>query len=253
MGAHSAARAAAARLSTGGLDLEPAERALPAMDVPAAIGAGDALRGLARSIRSRYTGALAFEDDTGIRRVVFRDGDFVTAASGIEAESLVGFLGQRGDLSPDAARLARKLPQFGRHAGAALIAHGHLRQEELWTVLRAHAEWILARIVAMTRGAASVEKQVPPRLQGRALRIRRRDGRRGARRDRPALRDASRRPGTPRRRARLSSGPVPTRRCSANARFPMPNRRWSTTPRARDSTKCWPAPTRWTSQRCSTR
>jgi hypothetical protein len=147
------------------VDPYAAERAPASLEIPAAIGRGDALRALALAIRARFSGALAFEDDTGIRRAVLRDGDFVTAASGIESEWLVGFLAQRGDLSPDAARLARKLPQFGRHAGAALIAHGHLRQDDLWPVLRAHAEWLLARMVTMTRGAASIEKQIPPRLQ----------------------------------------------------------------------------------------
>ncbi len=138
----------------------------PELDIPGALGRGDAVRALARAIRTRYAGALAFEDAAGIRRVVFRDGDFVTAASGIEGESLVAFMTKRGDLSADAAaRLGRKLPQFGRHAGAALIAHGHLRQDELWPALRAHAEWLIGRIIEIERGAASLEGQVPGRLQ----------------------------------------------------------------------------------------
>ena len=137
----------------------------PALEIPVTMGALDAFRALAKAIRSRYTGALAFEEPAGIRRVVLRDGDFVTAASGADAESLAGFLAGRGDLSPEAARQARKLPQFGRHAGAALIAHGHLRQDDLWPVLRAHAEWILGRIANMSQGSASVERQIPPRLQ----------------------------------------------------------------------------------------
>lgn len=64
-----------------------------------------------------------------------------------------------------AARIGRKLPQFGRHAGAALIAQGHLRQDDLWPVLRAHAEWLVGRIVLLTNGAVSVEADVPVRLQ----------------------------------------------------------------------------------------
>jgi hypothetical protein len=116
-------------------------------------------------VRARYTGALAFEDGAGIRRVLFRDGDFVTAASGVDGESLVEFLTQRGDLPDEvAARIARKLPQFGRHAGAALIAQGHLRQDDLWPVLRAHAEWLVARIVLLTRGAVSLEADAPARM-----------------------------------------------------------------------------------------
>jgi hypothetical protein len=96
---------------------------------------------------------------------VLRDGDFVTAASGAQGESLLAFLAARGMLPADAAtRLGHRLPQFGRHAGAALIAHGHLRQDELWPVLRAHAEWIVGHVIAMTGGASSLEP-VPPRLQ----------------------------------------------------------------------------------------
>jgi hypothetical protein len=147
--------------------LSPPElRATPQLDIPASLGEGDAVRAFARVVRARYTGALAFEDATGIRRVLFRDGDFVTAASGAEGESLVAFLTQRGDLPADAAaRIGRKLPQFGRHAGAALIAQGHLRQDDLWPVLRAHAEWLVGRIVLLATGAVSVEADVPVRLQ----------------------------------------------------------------------------------------
>ncbi len=135
------------------------------IDIPSALRVGDAVRVLARAVRARYSGAIAFEDDAGIRRVVLRDGDFVIAASGIDGESLVAFLSQRGDISGEAAaRIGRKLPQFGRHAGAALIAQGHLRQEDLWPALRAHAEWIITRIVGLARGGASLERVVPPRL-----------------------------------------------------------------------------------------
>ncbi len=142
------------------------QRVASPLDIPPSLGEGDAVRAFARVVRTRYTGALAFEDATGIRRVLFRDGDFVTAASGADGESLVAFLTQRGDLPSDAAaRIGRKLPQFGRHAGAALIAQGHLRQDDLWPVLRAHAEWLVGRIVVLTSGAVSVEADVPVRLQ----------------------------------------------------------------------------------------
>jgi hypothetical protein len=146
------------------LEPPPGKNRLP--DVPVVLGAGDGMRALARSIAARFTGAVAFEDDAGIRRVVFRDGDFVTAASSAEGESLVGFLAQRGDLSAEVVqRVARRLPPFGRHAGAALVAQGHLRQDELWSVLRAHAEWLLGRVVSISRGGASLEHDVPQRLQ----------------------------------------------------------------------------------------
>lgn len=143
----------------------PVERAaLP--DIPVSLGVGGGLRALARCVASRYTGAIALEDTVGIRRVVFRDGDFVTAASSAESETLVAFLVQRGDLGGDGVqRLARRVPPFGRHAGAALVAQGHLRQDELWTVLRAHAEWLLGKITDLAAGAASLEREVPQRLQ----------------------------------------------------------------------------------------
>jgi hypothetical protein len=135
-------------------------------EVPAALGPGDAVRVLAHLVRVRYSGAVAFEDPAGIHRVVLREGDFVTAASGVEQESLLGFLVQRGALAPEAAaRLGRRIPQFGRHAGAALIAHGQLRQDELWPVLRAHAEWLIGRTLTIERGAASLESEVPVRLK----------------------------------------------------------------------------------------
>jgi hypothetical protein len=142
----------------------PDRGALP--DIPVTLGAGGGLRALARAVAARFTGAVAFEDGTGIRRVVFRDGDFVTAASSAESEALVAFLAQRGDLSAEAAhRVGRRVPPFGRHAGAALVAQGHLRQDELWSVLRAHAEWLLAKVTDLQGGAASLEREVPQRLQ----------------------------------------------------------------------------------------
>jgi hypothetical protein len=150
-------------------EFEPPPASMPALDVklevPAVLGSGDAVVALARAVRARFSGAIAFEDAGGIRRVVFRDGDFVTAASGAPGEALIEFLAQRGDLSQEAvAKLGRKLPQFGRHAGAALIAQGHLRQDELWNVLRAHAEWIIARVAVVERGGASAEHDIPARL-----------------------------------------------------------------------------------------
>jgi hypothetical protein len=135
------------------------------LELPATLRAGEAIRCLALAVRSRYTGAVAFEDPDGIRRVVFRDGDFVTAATSVDAESLVACLTERGNLPADAAgKLGRKLPLFGRHAGAALIAHGFLQQDELWPVLRSHAEWLIGRIARLERGETGVEAEVPARL-----------------------------------------------------------------------------------------
>jgi hypothetical protein len=135
------------------------------VQIPTSLGPKDATLIVARLIRARYSGSLALENDDGIRRLVFRDGDFVTAASSAEGESLVAFLISRGALARNlATALERKLPPFGRHAGAALVAHGHLRQDELWPVLRAHAEWIVGRALEMQQGVASLEQDVPARL-----------------------------------------------------------------------------------------
>lgn len=131
-----------------------------------ALSAGVARTCVAQVIRERLTGALVFEDGRGIRRVVFRDGDFVTASTSADEESLVQFLAQRGDLSADAVtQLAKRLPPFGRHAGAALIANGHLKQNELWSVLRAHAEWLITRLVQQHAGQLDWEAEVPDRLR----------------------------------------------------------------------------------------
>jgi hypothetical protein len=135
------------------------------VELPSSLGPKDAVRALGRLIRARYTGSLALEDAAGIRRVVLRDGDFVTAASSVEGESLVAFLVQRGALTEQVAtKLGRKLAPFGRHAGAALVAHGHLRQDELWSVLRANSEWIVGHALGISQGVASLEPEVPARL-----------------------------------------------------------------------------------------
>jgi len=118
------------------------------------------------AIAMRISGALAMAFRTGVRRIVFHDGDIVTAASGIADETLLSFLAGRGDIERDVARrLGRKLPPSGRHAGAALIAHGHLGQDDLWPVLRAHAEWILARAISGGPGTCELESEPPTRLK----------------------------------------------------------------------------------------
>lgn len=135
------------------------------LTVPPVLGDGDALAVVASAIRLRLTGALRFEVDEGIRRIVLRDGDFVTAASAVHGESLVLFLAGRGDLPAEIGKLGHKLPAFGRRAGAALIAQGHLPQDRLWSVLRAHAEWLIGRIFRIQRGRAAVETTLVDRLR----------------------------------------------------------------------------------------
>jgi len=144
-----------------GPSVQPAE-----LPMGIVLGPGDAARFFADAVTRRVTGALCFEHEGTVRRIVVRDGDLVAAASGAELESLVHFLAARGELPrDDAARLSAKVPPYGRHAGAALVAHGWLRQDQLWAVLRAHAEWIASAVLRLTRGTAQVEPDPPGRLR----------------------------------------------------------------------------------------
>ncbi|MDC3983098.1 hypothetical protein [Polyangium jinanense] len=138
----------------------------PRSPQPTVLGPGDAPRALARAIASRVTGSLAVHEGGAVRRVVLQDGDVVTAGSGVADEALLSFLSARGDLERDVAhRLAGKLPPSGRHAGAALIAHGFLQQDALWPVLRAHAEWIIGRAILIESGTLELEAEPPGRLR----------------------------------------------------------------------------------------
>jgi hypothetical protein len=143
----------------------PVARAAPA-GLPEVLGPGDALRSCAICVKERATGALVIDAQGCLRRVLFREGDVMIAASGIENESLVSFLAERGSIPRDVVpRLQGKIPAFGRHAGAALVANGHIGQDQLWPVLRGHAEWILANVVAIDTGTASFEPDPPERLR----------------------------------------------------------------------------------------
>jgi hypothetical protein len=134
--------------------------------IPSVLGPGDAARALAGAIAGRASGALALGTEGALRRIVLHDGDVVTAASSAPDETLVAFLTARGDLERDlAARLGPAFPPFGRHAGAALIAHGHLGQDDLWPVLRAHAEWVIGRAVASDEGTCELAPEPPGRLR----------------------------------------------------------------------------------------
>ncbi len=133
---------------------------------PSVLGETDAPGVVARAIASRMTGALCFDSAEGVRRAVLREGDLVTAASGVEAESLLAFLAARGDLPRERVQqLVGKLPPFGRHAGAALVANGYPRQDQLWPVLRAHAEWILGKALLLRSGTVNLEAEPPGRLK----------------------------------------------------------------------------------------
>lgn len=128
---------------------------------------GDPFLMLARAVRDRATGALAFDDGDGRwpRRILLREGDLTNAASDEADDALVRYLVSRGDLAPEVARAGPKLPQSGRHAAAALIARGILEQDELWSTLRAHAEWLVARILQSGPKAVRLESAPPERLR----------------------------------------------------------------------------------------
>jgi hypothetical protein len=131
-----------------------------------AFGQGEGARLLGRAVAERHSLTLCFEGEGVLRRVVLRDGDFVSAGSGAEDETLIAFLASLGEIPKGAAkRLEGRVPPFGRHAGAALVARGHVVQDRLWAVLRGHAEWIIGRIVAMPRGHCGVELEPPRRYQ----------------------------------------------------------------------------------------
>ena len=66
-------------------------------------------------------------------------------------------------------RLAGKLPPFGRHAGAALVAHGYLGQDDLWPVLRAHAEWVMGRAVEALLDAGGFDASLGARPMRRTI------------------------------------------------------------------------------------
>lgn len=131
------------------------------------VASGDPYLMLARAVRDRATGALAFDDGDGRwpRRILLREGDLTNAASEEPDDALVRYLVARGDVAPEVARAGPKLPQSGRHAAAALIARGILEQDELWSTLRAHAEWLVARILQSGPKAVRLESAPPERLR----------------------------------------------------------------------------------------
>jgi hypothetical protein len=133
-------------------------------DVPSP-ASGPPMPVLAQAIAGRNTTSLCFASPDAERRVVLREGDVVTCASTAEDESLLAFLGVRGELPRETVRrLASRFPAFGKHAAAALVARGYLRQDQMWSTLRAHAEWVLSRVLQTSEARAVVEAQPPGRL-----------------------------------------------------------------------------------------
>jgi hypothetical protein len=147
-------------------DAAPRSRAVRTDAMPAVLGPGDAARALGRAIAGRVSVALLVVSGDDQRRILLHDGDVVTAGSSAPVEALVAFLAARGDIDRDLVpRLAGKLPPFGRHAGAALVANGHLGQDDLWPVLRAHSEWVIGRALLVESGTCELEADPPARFK----------------------------------------------------------------------------------------
>jgi hypothetical protein len=146
----------------------PLRRSSPRPPAPRVEMSGEWVHIVGRAIAERTSGSLCFARAVGERRLILREGDVVTCASTVEDESLIAFLGVRGDLPRETVRrLGSRFPPFGRHAGAALVARGYLLQDQMWPTLRAHAEWILGRILQARDegpGVATLESQPPGRL-----------------------------------------------------------------------------------------
>jgi DNA-binding NarL/FixJ family response regulator len=135
------------------------------VELPRRVDIAGAVSAVGHAVQSRLSGALAFETDQGVRRALLKDGDFVIVVSGNDAESLVSYLASTGELDPEeAAQLAHRLPPFGRHTATALIARGKLKQEQLWSALRAHAQWLLGYALSEPHSTLQVEHEVPERL-----------------------------------------------------------------------------------------
>ena len=150
-----------------GIDATPAghDFADGRLSFPSVLDAGGAMHAVARAVALRTTASLCFASGGVERRVVFREGDIVTAASTGVDETLLAFLGTRGDLPRETVRrLASKFPPFGRHGGAALVAKGYLSQDEMWPTLRAHSEWVVTRVLLMQEGLLALEPEAPGRL-----------------------------------------------------------------------------------------
>jgi hypothetical protein len=141
----------------------PSAKARP-LDAPQAGTKSPPISALGHAIRERLTCSLAQEQEGGIRRILLKDGDVLTVTSSRDDETLPHFLHARGDLPTSALAGLGQSAHFGRHAGAALIARGLLRQEDLWPVLRAHAEWLLGRLLTAPTSAI-VEPEIPARVR----------------------------------------------------------------------------------------
>ena len=123
------------------------------------------LPGIALAIKARLTGALCLEFTDGIRRILFKDGEFLTIVSGMPGENLLQYLVLRGEVRQETAnQLIPHLPHSGRLIGAALVARGILTQEQLWPVLRSYGLWLLCQSLFADLAQIKFETDLPTRL-----------------------------------------------------------------------------------------
>ena len=138
-------------------DSRIAERTLPPAapqaraDIPATLARHAAPGLIASLIHRRATGILTFADEGTSRTITLREGDCCSVQSTHADDSLLRLLERRGFLPQDAL-LGISLSPIPRLACAALVARGHLAQDDLWPVLRLHAEQVLAGMIASERG-----------------------------------------------------------------------------------------------------
>ena len=132
---------------------------------------------------------------SNVRRIVLREGDIVTAASGVDTESLLAFLGARGDLPRERVEalsrpLAAVWPPRGRGARRARRARSGAalaRAPRARGILDGSSD-------ARHEGTALLEADAARPLEDRAERLRRRARRGDLRRGRAPHRSRTRRP-----------------------------------------------------------
>jgi hypothetical protein len=111
------------------------------------------VRALGAAIAARADGILCATGATGERRVRLEGGDILAVSSSCPEDALPLFLATEGRLRRDVAqRVAARPAKHPRLVAAALVAEGWLAQDDLWSVLAAHAEAMLVRLLRCEDG-----------------------------------------------------------------------------------------------------
>ena len=187
---------------------------------PTAVAPGEAMLVVARAIASRTGGSLCFVEGAVERRIVLREGDIVTAAS--TRRRRVAPRVPRRPRRPAARDRAAARARSSRRSAATPAPRssreGTCGRTRCGPTLRAHAEWVLARVLQTPSGRLVVEATAAGPAGGRAERLRRIDRRRGVRRARAPHRVAGGRRRAARRRRRAPRRRAAAPRCSRSAR-----------------------------------